>query len=423
MREETLLRVERVGVRGDGVAHHRGVPVYLPFTAPGDLVRVVLGEGKGARVLAIETPAERAAPRCPHFGACGGCALQHLPDAVYAETKAAWLATALAQQGLGDVALEAPLLLPPGTRRRARFAMRRPRDPKAPAEIGFLARASHRVVDLRHCAVLDPALTALAQQLRAFAPRILAPGGKGTATATRAEAGVDLLLEFDDAPDLAGLEAFAEFAHGADLARLSWRNEGLAPVPVAERRPVRLTFGGIAVDLPPGVFLQASPEADAALAREVSAAVSGARHVADLYAGIGTFTLPLAASARVHAVDGAADAVAALGAAIRRAGHDGHVSLERRDLAARPLQPDELARFDAVVFDPPFAGARTQSAALARSTVPTIVAVSCNPATFARDARILVDGGYRLIAVQPVDSFLWSANLELVARFESRRIG
>ena len=420
--EEALLRIESVGINGDGLAHHRGKAVHLPFTAPGDLVRVRFDHAAAptgrARVTAIDEPGPRASPRCPHFGACGGCALQHLPDPVYAETKVAWLAAALAHRGLGGVALSPLILLPPGTRRRARFSVRRPRDAKAPAEVGFKARGSHRVVDMRRCAVLDPALVALVPPLRALARLVFAPGEEGSATATRVAAGVDLLLDLAAEPRLAQLEDLAAFARDQDLARLSWRTAGSAPTPAAERRRIQIEFGGIAVDLPPDIFLQASAEADAALTRAVGAALAGADRIADLYAGVGTFALPLAKAARVHAVEIDAASVAAFGAAVRRAGIDGRLTLERRDLDARPLAPAELARFDAVLFDPPYGGARAQSTALARSAVATIVAVSCNPATFARDARILVDGGYRLLSVQPVDSFLWSANLELVARFE-----
>jgi len=419
--EEAMLRVDSVGVRGDGIALHGGERVYLPFTAPGDVVRARLGvksgEGRPGEVLAIIEKGARAAPPCPHFGACGGCALQHLSPDAYAEAKIAWLAAALRQHGL-DERVVAPLrCLPAGTRRRARLSMRRPRDTGAAVEIGFQARRSHRVVDMRSCAVLHPALTALLAPLRRLAPMLLAPGGEGAATATLADAGVDLLLDLPAPPPLAGMEAMAAFARAADLARLAWRGPGHAPAPVTQFRPARIAFGGVAVDLPYDAFLQASAEADEALSGAVLAACGGARRIADLFAGIGTFALPLAALAPVHAVDGDEDAMNALRAAAARAGL-GRLTCERRDLAQRPLAPDELARFDTVVFDPPRAGARAQSAALAASKVERVVAVSCNQATFARDARMLTDGGLRLIAVEPIDSFVWSPHLELVARFE-----
>ncbi len=345
--------------------------------------------------------------------------MQHLSDDAYVAAKTAWLAAALRQHRVEAGAVAPLLRLPAGTRRRARFALARPRHAQAAAEIGFHARASHRVVDMRECAVLHPALVALVGPLRALVPRLMAPSGQGAATATLADTGIDLLLDLAAPPALLTLEALAEFARAQDLARLAWRAPGEEPTPVAQHRPVRVAFAGCPVDLPDEAFLQASAAADAVLAEHVLAGIGAARRVADLFAGVGTLTFALASvAASVHAVDASAAAIAALGAAATRAGLAGRVSWEARDLAARPLGPAELARFDAVVFDPPRAGAAEQSRALAASTVARVVAVSCNPATFARDARTLIDGGYRLAAVQPVDSFLWSPHLELVARFE-----
>ena len=412
------LEVESVGVRGDGIAQHDGERIFLPFTAPGDRVSAVLGprrgEGRAGRVLALLRPGARQAPVCPHFGTCGGCALQHLADDAYVAAKEAWLKTALRQHGLDDGVVAPLLRLPAGTRRRARFAVSRPRG--AATRIGFHTRLSHDVVDLRACAVLHPKLLGLLPALRDRAA-VFWPGGEGAATATLAESGVDLLLELADEPKLAALEAMAELAAVMDLARLSWRLSDAMPTPAAQRRPVRVAFAGVAVDLPAGAFLQASAEADAALAAAVRRCLNEPRRTADLFAGVGTLSFALAERAAVHAVEIAAPAVAALMAAAVRAGL-GHLSAEQRDLDAHPLSSEELDRFDAVVFDPPRAGARAQSAALARSAVPRVVAVSCNPASFARDARTLVDGGYQLVEVQPIDGFLWSAQLELVARFD-----
>jgi 23S rRNA (uracil1939-C5)-methyltransferase len=259
---------------------------------------------------------------------------------------------------------------------------------------------------------------ALPAPLRRVAKMLYAPGEQGAAMATLTDAGIDLLLDLGAAPALSANEAMAEFARATNIARLAWRAPGLAPTPVAQHRPPRIAFGGVAVDLPDEAFLQASAEADAALTEEVLASVADARRVADLFAGIGTFALPLAANASVQAVERDGEAIAALAAAVARAGLGGRITCERRDLDERPLAADELARFDAVVFDPPRGGAKAQTKALARSGVKRIVAVSCNQATFARDARALVDGGYGLRKIQPIDSFVWSAHLELVARFE-----
>ncbi len=414
--EDVTLTVERVGARGDGIAAWQGEPVYLPFTAPGDVVRARLGKRRGggitAELNAVVTPGARTAPVCTHFGQCGGCALQHLDDGAYAATKLAWLEAALAHQGLSAERIGLLSRLEPGTRRRARFQLARGR-------VGFHARQSHRLIDLRECAVLHPKLFALVAPLRRLSSVLLEPGANGIASATLTEAGIDLVLDLAQAPDLARLEAMAAFAEAQDLAQLSWRSDG-ETVPVARRRQPRVTLGGVAVDLPSDAFLQPSLEAEAALTAAVVALAGDARNLADLYAGIGTFTFALARRAKVHAVEGSAASAAALARAASRAGLAGTVSAERRDLAAQPLAGEELARFDAVVFDPPYAGAREQAAALASSRVPSLVAVSCNPASFARDARLLVDGGYRLVEVRPFDAFIWSANLELVARFERR---
>ena len=421
--DEVTLIIDSVGARGDGVAQHDGRAVYLPFTAPGDRVRARLGtsrgEGRAAELVELLAEGERALPVCPHFGNCGGCALQHLAPEAYVRAKERQVTVALRHHGL-DAAIVAPLRrLPPGARRRARFAVERPRSAKAAPLVGFNARASHRVVDMRVCAVLHPALFALVPRLRAIA-RLLWPAGvSGAATATLSDAGLDVLLDLAAAPDLVMLETLASFAAAADVARLAWRAPGdEVATPVAVRRPPRVVLSGVPVDLPFDAFLQASVEADQALAGDVLAGVGSAARVADLYAGIGTFTFALASRAVVHAVEGARPAAAALAAAAARAGLGGRITSERRDLDARPLTAAELASFDAVVFDPPRVGAMAQSAALAAAHAPRVVAVSCNPASFARDARLLVDGGYRLLRVQPIDQFVWSPHVELVAWFE-----
>ncbi len=411
--ETVTVTVERVGVRGDGIAHWQGETVYLPFTAPGDVMRAKLGkrrgEGRAGEMVELVAPGQRAQPACQHFGACGGCALQHLDAESYRATKMQWLAAALAQHGLAPETVAPLRLLPPATRRRARFAL-------GTAQIGFHARGSHRLIDVKECAVLHPMLVALLPPLRKLARTLLPTGATGAASATIADNGIDLLLDLPQEPDLARLEAMAEFATAQDLARLSWRS-GEISAPLAVRRKPQVSLSGVAVDLPEDAFLQPSHDAEAALSEAVSDFAGEARSVADLYAGLGTFSFALARRAKIRAVEGAAGAAAALVQAVSRAGLAGTVAVERRDLAARPLAPEECAGFDAVVFDPPYAGAAAQCRALALGTVQRLVAVSCNPASFARDARLLVDGGYRLVEVRPFDAFVWSANLELVALF------
>ncbi|MBV9521201.1 MAG: class I SAM-dependent RNA methyltransferase [Alphaproteobacteria bacterium] len=417
------LEIGEIGARGDGIARHEGGPIYVPFTAPGDRILARLdparGEGRRGRLerILVAGPG-RTIPVCRHFGTCGGCALQHLESAHYAAAKLRILREALARHGLADAPLAPLQLLPPGTRRRVRWALARARGGAGEPRLGFAERASHRIVDLAACAVLDRRLFALAGPLRRLAAVLLEPGEAGHASLQAVESGVDLVLDLPRPPGLCALEALAEFAAAQDLARLEWRRPGdPITVPIARRRAVRACFSGVEVDLPPDCFLQATPEAEASLRQAVLAALAGARRIADLFCGVGTFTFALAAQGRVHAVEGWAPAVAALGAAARRTGLGARVSAETRDLDARPLEPAELQAYDAVVFDPPRGGARAQAAALARSRIPAIAAISCNPSTFARDARILVDGGYRLVSIQPIDQFVWSAQIELVAAF------
>jgi 23S rRNA (uracil1939-C5)-methyltransferase len=412
---EFTITIERIGARGDGVAEREGRALFLPLTAPGDMLRVRETRG-GIEILERLRDGARQAPPCPHFGSCGGCALQHLRDDTYAEAKTSLVREALAHRGL-DPGIVAPLeRLPPATRRRARLALSRSR--KGTVGIGFHERGSHRIVDMLTCLVLHTELLALAPALRALAEQILRPGETAALSLTRAATGIDLLLDLPRMPDLAQTETLGAFATAHDLARLSWRHGREAPTPVVQRRPVRMSFAGIAVDLPPDAFLQASADAEALLGNRALAFLGDSRAVADLFCGVGTFTLPLAGQSRVHAVDGDAAAIAALNAAARRAGLGARVTAEVRDLDRRPLRAEELAPFDAVLFDPPYAGAKAQAMELARAKPPRIVAISCHPSSFARDARLLVDGGYRLLWVVPVDQFVWSAELELVAAFE-----
>jgi len=422
--DDLVLRVERVGSRGDGIAIWQGQPVYLPLTAPGDRVRVRLGRrrdaGRSGQVLELIEPGARQEPPCPHFGRCGGCALQHLSDAAYAETKVELIREALAHRGLDGDVVEPLRRLPAASRRRARLALERPRS--GPSHVGFHARASHQVVDLQSCAVLHPALVRLMTPLRRLAQELLQPRDEAAATMTLSDRGIDLLLDLPHEPDYSALERLAVFAETEDLARLGWRpDERTVPIPVAQRRIPAVVFSGVAVELPPACFLQASSEADRLLAALVLEGTAGARRAADLFSGLGTLTFAMAAAGvAVHAVDAARPAMTALKAAVARAGLVGKVDGETRDLEQNPLDARELLRFDTVVFDPPRAGAQRQAQALAQSAVPTVVAVSCNPATFARDARCLVAGGYRAVRVVPIDQFPWSPHVELVAYFDRR---
>ncbi|HUK08340.1 MAG TPA: class I SAM-dependent RNA methyltransferase [Stellaceae bacterium] len=418
---DLVLEVERIGVRGDGIALYQGRHVYLPLTAPGDRVRVRLGarreEGWSGEVIKLIEGGARQTPPCLHFGTCGGCALQHLSDAAYGGAKEALVREALTHRGLDPSVVRPLRRLPPATRRRARLALERGRS--GLPRLGFHARASHEVVDLRGCVVLHPSLLRLVDPLRLLGQDMFRPKDKGAATMTLSERGVDLVLDLPREPDYPALERLATLAEAEELARFSWRpDERTAPILVAQRRVPAVTFSGVLVELPPASFLQASVEADRLLAALVLEGVGGAPRVADLYSGLGTLTFAMSdRGATVLAVDAAAASIGALKIAAARAGLGTRVSGAVRDLDRRPFGAEELGSFDAVVFDPPRAGARAQVQALAQCQVPVVVAVSCNPATFARDARILLDGGYRLVRVEPIDQFLWSPHVELVAHF------
>jgi 23S rRNA (uracil1939-C5)-methyltransferase len=409
------LEIARLGDQGDGVGTLDGMLLHVPWTLPGERVRA---RRVGRHALPVEwlvRAPDRAASQCPHFGGCGGCTLQHLAPDRYRALKRDRVVTALARAGLHDPVIGEMIATPPGRRRRAVFAARHQDDAIA---LGFNGRMSHQVIDMTACAILRPELMRLLPELRGLLGALAPRRATLDLTATLSETGVDLLIAGLPAPERRARESLAAFTRD-HLARLSVRNDKVADVIAISRTPV-LHFGGVAVEPPPGAFLQATAEGEAAIVAAVREGIGKAPRIADLFAGCGTLTFPLAADAKVHAVDGATDQTAAIESALRRASLSGRVTTERRDLERRPLLPDELKRYDAVVFDPPFAGAAAQAAQLARSGVKRIVGVSCNPATFARDAATLAAGGYRLERVTPIDQFLWSPHVEVVGVFVKR---
>ncbi len=370
------------------------------------------GSGREGRVVErLVSGSGRAAPPCRHFGRCGGCALQHLDPGLYRTTKLDALRTALERVGI-DPALVEPLQAVPPARRRVRLGLTRPHDPSFPARIGFRERFRHDLVDLEECPVLEPALFALVGKLRLLVDNLLLPGGAAELTLTRTDSGVDVLFEATERPRLLALETLAGWAEECDLPRIVWCTPGEEML-VVDRRPVRVVLSGVAVPFPPGAFLQASAAAEAILVEMVLAG-GPRRPVLDLFAGLGTFAFALARGGAVHAVEGDARAATALA---RAAADHPSVTVERRDLARHPLSHDALGAYAAAVFDPPRAGAARQADALALSRIETVVAVSCNPATFARDAARLIGGGFRLEGVTPVDQFVWTPHLELAAVF------
>ncbi len=410
------LVVSKLGSEGVGVAYREGRPIVIAGALPDERVRISLPPGAGeAKLLAVlDASPDRKAPVCRHFGACGGCTLQHLATARYDDFKRHLITEALRRHGLARVEVTPVIVSPAGSRRRTVLEAGRRGDA---VTLGFHGRASHARIDLQECPVLAPPLVALLGPLRDLLRLYLKSGERMTVHLALLDTGIDLGLVLPRVPDLAVSESLAAFADVQGLARVWWRVGNDAAVPAAIRRQALVSFGPVAVTAPMGGFLQATTQGQEALIRLVAEATAGARRIADLFAGCGTFSLPLAAAgASVHAVEMDPAGLAALGAAARVARLPG-VTTEARDLETRPITADVLRRFDAVVFDPPRAGARAQSAEIAKADLGLAVAVSCNPATFARDAAILRAGGWRLERVTPVDQFLWSSHVELVGVF------
>ncbi len=405
------LTISRIGHRGDGVVDTAGGAVFVPYTLAGETVEVEPFPGHPDRrhLLRIDTPsAERIAPVCPHFAVCGGCQTQHWNFTRYRDWKRGLVVEALRQAGLDAPVGEMIDAHGEGRRRAVFHARRGGRDV---LDVGFAAYRAHVIVPIDRCPVLAPSLEgaipaawAIAEALGAAKPLDV--------QVTATDVGLDVDVRGSGPLGAGQTAALARLADTHRLARLT-RHGDL----VVQRTPPSLRIGKATVALPPGAFLQATAEGEAVLARLVIEHVGKAKSIADLFCGVGPFALRLAERARVTAADLDAPAVAALREAAKASGLK-PVTAEARDLFRRPLAPAELKAVAAVVFDPPRQGAEAQARQLAASKVPLVIVVSCNAATFARDARILVDGGYWLTAVTPVDQFRYSAHVEIVGRFE-----
>ncbi|MBR0672114.1 class I SAM-dependent RNA methyltransferase [Neoroseomonas soli] len=421
--ETQALRVTGIGAAGDGLSMlPDGTPCFVTRALPGEAVRALLGprrrDGCAAKAVEILSPSpDRVPPPCPHFAeGCGGCAVQHWAPAAQAEWKRGRVAEALSRAGFPDAPVAATVTTPPGRRRRADFAIRRAGQRIA---LGFHAAGSAEVVDLATCIVLDPRIVALLPALRDLLRRLRALRREGSAVVNLLDTGPDLLLRTDGPLAPEDRATLAAFAAREGLRRIAWaRKDGPAEV-AAQHGPATITLSGVEVAPPPGAFLQASPEGEAAIVTAMLAALpeklAGRGRIADLHAGLGTLSFPLAGRGRVAAFEGDAAAVAALSAAGGRSGLP--IAATRRDLARQPLAVAELAPFAAVVLDPPFAGADEQAALLARSAVPLVVYVSCNPAALSRDARPFAAAGWQVAAATPVDQFVHSAQVEAVVAF------
>ena len=406
---ETSVSIARLGHLGDGIGTDAaGRTLYVARALPGETVAGIARGDRLERGRILAPSDARVRAPCPHYGGCGGCALQHARDGFVADWKQDVVRRALAAQGL-DAPLRPLVTSPPARRRRAGFALRRG---KGGVTVGFHAPMSDSVTDTPDCRLVLPALLAARPYLQGLGRAGASRKAALTAQVTALDNGLDVAVSGAKPLDPAAAAGLAGEGEAHGVVRLTWNGETVAQA----ARPV-LRVGGIDVTPPPGAFLQATEAGEAALRDAVTEALGDAGHVADLFAGLGTFALPLARRAQVHAVEGDAAHCAALAEGWRRAGGLRPLTAETRDLFRRPLDAGELARFDGVVIDPPRAGAEAQMRALAASRVPRIAAVSCNPVTFARDARALVAGGYRLAWVQVVDQFRWSPHVELAALF------
>jgi 23S rRNA (uracil1939-C5)-methyltransferase len=410
------LVIDHVGHRGDGIAFAGSGSVFVPYTLGGETVDAepVAGHPDRARLLRIETPSlERIAPFCPHFGACGGCAIQHWQPEAYHAWKRQIVIDTLAQARI-DCAVDDLVDAHGAGRRRITLHARRGED--GALRVGFAAPNSHAIVPIDACPILDPALHGALDAARALS-EVLKPTNKPLdIQVTAANNGLDIDIRGSGPLPTKLIATLSRVAEEHRLTRLTRHGEL-----VLMRAPPVIGIGAAQVVLPPGSFLQATVAGEEMLAALVAGHCRKAKHVADLFCGVGPFALRLAAGARIAAFDSDAGAVTALQKAAAGAHGLKPLKAEARDLFRRPLVPQEMREFDAVVFDPPRHGAEAQSRQLATSKVPLIVAVSCNAATFARDAKILIAGGYRLDAVTPVDQFRHSPHVELVGRFTRPR--
>jgi len=407
------LLIARLGARGEGVADTVAGAVYVPHALPGEIVEAEPWPGHADRrrltKVEIASP-ERITPVCGHFGVCGGCALQHLATARYRDWKRGLVVAALARAGV-DAPVDDLIDAHGEGRRRAVFHARR--SARDVLEVGFAALKAHHVVPIERCPILAPALSGALPTARDIAEVLASTRKPLDIQVTATDSGLDVDVRGSGPLMAVQTTALAKVVDRRNLVRLTRHGEL-----VAQRTPPVLAIGRAQVVLPPGAFLQATLAGEAILARLVALHCRNAKTVADLFCGVGPFALRLAERARVTAIDSDAEAVAALRRAAAGTAELKPVTAQQRDLFRYPLARTELKGFQAVVFDPPRQGAQAQARELAASGVARVAAVSCNPASFARDARILLDGGYRLVRVIPVDQFLFSAHVELVAHFE-----
>jgi 23S rRNA (uracil1939-C5)-methyltransferase len=406
------FEIARLGAQGDGIADTETGPVFIPYALPGETVTAARIKDRADLIAILSASPERVEPPCRHFGACGGCAIQHLEDRAYLDWKRQKVGHALRAARIdSEVADIVPCA--PGTRRRVTFSARKT---ERGVIFGFNRAHSNELIDIAECPISLPEIVASLDRLRVLAGMISATPQPFHMTVTATASGLDIAAEGAGKLGEGRRRTVSEFIVREGFARLSVDGEI-----ILEPRKPAIMFADMAVPIPPGAFLQATAFAEQTMADLVLGHLSRGKKVADLFAGCGSFALRLAKKAEVHAVEGDAAALGALDRGFRQASGLKRVTSERRDLFRRPLTFKELNAFDGIVFDPPRAGAEDQSKQIARSDVPFVAAVSCNPGTLARDLSILVVGGYRVKSVTPIDQFLWSPHVEAVALLEKPR--
>lgn len=417
------LLIHELGPKGDGVHRSQGGAVYVDRALPGDRIQATVRRGddgvlRGDLLRLIKASPHRVAAPCPNYTVCGGCTLQHAKDEFYRHWKVDIVRDALRSKGLKPRVWRDPVFLPAGDRRRATFTAYKKNNIVA---LGHYRRRAHHVTDIASCLVADPVIMAMRERLTAWLAPILQDGKPAMAFIQAINGQLDIVITGPvgktGKPDPQTREAMTRLARDSNVNRIAWRAhpDDSAEV-IVELSPLRARFGDLDVILPPLAFLQPTQAGEDALVASVMELLPRTGKFADLFSGCGTFTGPMLARGAVDAYESVGPAVRALD----KAKGTRPLKAIRRDLFVNPLRRDEANRYDAIVFDPPRAGAQAQVRTLASSKAPLLVGVSCNPATFARDARVLVDGGYRLDSVRVVDQFTWSHHVELVAAFTKR---
>jgi 23S rRNA (uracil1939-C5)-methyltransferase len=404
---ETVL-IDRVGAQGDGVTGGANGPRFVPFTLAGERVTASFAGERGRLDTVLESSPYRVAAVCRHFGRCGGCALQHMKSDLYSDWKREQVAAAFRSRGIE--AAVAAVVRPQGKRRRAVLSARRT---TTGLQLGFHEAQTHDLVDIAECPVLDPRIVAALPGLKTLLEPLVSRKGEARLTVTMTAAGLDVAIEDIERALSPGVRS----GLARDAAKMGCARVSIDTEPIYEALIPFLVFGGAEVVLPPGVFIQAVGEAEQAMAGLILAGLGKVKSAVDLFSGIGAFTFPIAGRAKVLAIDSDKVAITGLAAGVKKATGIKPITTLVRDLFREPLSALELNEHDAIVFDPPRAGAEAQCKMIAKSKVKTVVAVSCNPATLARDARTLIDGGYKIESITPVDQFLYSPHIEVVAVF------